>query len=99
MKSMAETQFVYDPVAPCLTAPHESRRSLDRLAGKVIGFIDNAKPNFNFLVDDLSELLVSQYGVASVIKHRKRSASQAATEAVMKELTEQCDAVITGSGD
>ena len=96
---MAETQFVYDPVAPCLAAPHGSRRSLDRLAGKVIGFIDNAKPNFNFLVDDLCELLVSKYGVASVIKRRKRSASQAATEAVLTELTEQCDAVITGSGD
>ena len=96
---MAGTQLVYDPVAPCLTAPQESRRSLDRLAGKVIGFIDNAKPNFNFLVDDLSELLVGRYGVAGVIKRRKRSASQAATEAVMKELTERCDAVITGSGD
>ena len=96
---MTETQLVYDPVAPCLTAPRASRRSLDRLAGKVIGFIDNSKPYFNFLVDDLSELLVSKYGVASVIKRRKRSASQAATEAVMKDLTEQCDAVITGSGD
>jgi hypothetical protein len=99
MKSMAETQFVYDPVAPCLGASYESRRSLDRLAGKVIGFIDNAKPNFNFLVDELSELLVSKYGVAGVIKRRKRSASQGAAEAVIKELTEQCDAVITGSGD
>jgi len=96
---MAETQLVYDPVAPCLTVPQESRRSLDSLTGKVIGFIDNSKPNFNFLVDDLAELLVAKYGVAGVIKRRKRSASQGAVEAVMKELTEQCDAVITGSGD
>ncbi len=96
---MTGTQSVYDPVAPCLTARHEAPRSLERLAGKVIGFIDNSKPNFNFLVDDLSELLVSKYGVASVIKRRKRSASQGATEAVMQELTERCDAVITGSGD
>ena len=96
---MAETQLVYDPVAPCLTAPQESRRALDSLAGKVIGFIDNSKPNFNFLVDDLSELLVAKYGVARVVKRRKRSASQGAAEAVMKELTTECDAVITGSGD
>ena len=96
---MAETQWVYDPVAPCLTAPQQSRRALDRLAGKTIGFIDNSKPNFSFLADDLSELLVSKYGVASVVKRRKRSASQGATEAVMNELVEQCDAVITGSGD
>ncbi len=96
---MAETQLVYDPIAPCLTAPHAAHRSLDSLAGKVIGFIDNSKPNFNLLVDDLSELMVGKYGVAGVIKRRKRSASQGAAEAVMKELTEQCDAVITGSGD
>lgn len=96
---MAETRLVYDPVAPCLTAPQASRRALDQLAGKVIGFIDNSKPNFSFLADDLSELLVSKYGVASVVKRRKRSASQGATEAVMNELIEQCDAVITGSGD
>jgi hypothetical protein len=93
------TQLVYDPVAPCLTAAHESRRSLDRLEGKVIGFIDNAKPNFNLLADDLSELLVGQYGVARVVRQRKRSASQGLAEAAMNALAEECDAVITGSGD
>jgi hypothetical protein len=93
------TQLVYDPVAPCLTAPHESRRSLDRLEGKVIGFIDNAKPNFNLLADDLSELLVGRYGVARVVRQRKRSASQGLAEAAMNALAEECDAVITGSGD
>ena len=93
------TQLVYDPVAPCLTAPHESRRSLDRLEGKVIGFIDNAKPNFNLLADDLSELLVGKYGVARVVRQRKRSASQGLAEAAMNALAEECDAVITGSGD
>ena len=96
---MAETQLVYDPVAPCLTTAQASRYALDQLAGKVIGFIDNSKPNFSFLADDLSDLLVSKYRVASVVKRRKRSASQGATEAVMNELVEQCDAVITGSGD
>ena len=93
------TQLVYDPVAPCLTAPHASRRALDRLEGKVIGFIDNAKPNFNLLADDLSELLVGKYGVARVVRQRKRSASQGLAEAAMNELAEACDAVITGSGD
>lgn len=96
---MTTTQLVYDPVAPCLTAAHDSRRSLDGLAGKVIGFIDNAKPNFDLLADDLSELLVGQYGVARVVRQRKRSASQGLAEAAMNELVEQCDAVITGSGD
>lgn len=90
---------VFDPVAPCHNEPQQLRQSIDGLAGKVIGFIDNAKPNFNYLVDELAELLVSKYGVASVVKRRKRSASMAAPEAVIKELAGRCDAVITGSGD
>lgn len=96
---MAETMLVYDPVAPCHNKPQQSRRALDDLAGKTIGFIDNSKPNFHLLVDDLAELLTSQYGVAQVIRRRKPSASQPAAEAIMKELIEECDAVITGSGD
>ena len=90
---------VYDPVAPCLVQPQQTQHSLDALAGKVIGFIDNSKPNFNHLVDDLSQLLVEKHGARSVIKRRKRSASEGAPEAVMHELVEQCDAIVTGSGD
>jgi hypothetical protein len=96
---MSESVLVYDPVAPCLTQPQQSRQSLDALTGKVIGFIDNSKPNFNYLVDDVSQLLIEKHGVNSVVKRRKRSASQGATEAVMTELVEQCDAIVTGSGD
>ena len=96
---MAATIQVYDPVAPCLTQPQQSTPALQGLQGKVIGFIDNAKPNFQYLVDDLAQLLVEKHGVAGVVKRRKRSASEGAPDAVMNELVEQCDAVITGSGD
>ena len=96
---MSSSMLVYEPVAPCLTPPRQSRQPLDRLTGKVIGFIDNSKPNFNFLVEDLAQILIEKHGVKSVIKRRKRSASQGAPEAVMNELVEQADAIITGSGD
>ncbi len=90
---------IYDPVAPDYSGPQQLRQSLDGLAGKVVGFIDNAKPNFNLLVDDLAELLVGKYGVERVVKRRKRGASEPLPDAVMQELADQCDAVITGSGD
>ena len=76
-----------------------NRKALDRLNGKVIGFIDNAKPNFNYLVDDLAEQLVSKYGAAAVIKRRKVRAGIPVPQPIMQELSQQCDAVITGSGD
>ena len=44
---MTTGRQVYDPVAPEYSGPQQLRQSLDGLAGKVVGFIDNAKPNFN----------------------------------------------------
>ncbi len=96
---MPHSVLVYDPIAPCLTQPQKSRHAIDKLAGKTIGFIDNSKPNFNHLVEDLSKLLLEKYGVKAVVKQRKRSASQGLSEAAMNALVAQTDAIITGSGD
>ena len=91
---------ILDPIAPAATAAGEHKfRPLNTLKGKVIGFIDNSKPNFNFLVDDLAELLIAKHGVAAVIKHRKLSASRPAPEKAIADIQQQCDLVITGSGD
>lgn len=96
---MARSTRVYDPTAPCHNAPRSRRDRLHSFAGKTVGFIDNTKPNFSHLVDDLAELLASKHGVRTVIKRRKRMSSQPASEAVIEELSERCDVVITGSGD
>ncbi len=90
--------LVFEPIAPQYGGAQELRKTLDGLAGKVVGFIDNSKLNFNHLVDDLGELLVRDYGVAKVLKHRKRG-QVPVSEAVLKEFADTCDAVITGSGD
>jgi hypothetical protein len=94
--------MLYDPTAPrreAEDAPGTAKAALAGLAGKVVGFIDNAKPNFGLLADDLGELLVSKYGVARVVKRRKPSASVPAKPEVIAELSGECDVVITGSGD
>ena len=90
---------LFDPTAPRQESGREAQRTLSGLKGAVVGFIDNAKPNFNHLVDDLAELLVARYGVARVVKRRKRSASVPAPADAIDELTRECDLVITGSGD
>ena len=94
-----EMVLLYDPTAPSRTEAGEATERLVSLSGKVVGFIDNAKPNFNHLVDDLADLLVSNYGVKRIIKRRKASASVPAPEEVVRELADECDLVITGSGD
>lgn len=96
---MTANAIIFDPTAPTRNAPRPLRRSLQGLEGKVVGFIDNAKPNFHFLVDDLAELLIGRYGVALVIKHRKRTASTPAPDDIIADVAKKCDLVITGSGD
>ena len=96
---MPATIHVYDPAAPAGDGPRLARRTLDSLRGKTVGFIDNAKPNFNFLVDDLAAELTTKHGVKAVIKRRKRGASIPADESMIREIADACDLVITGSGD
>ncbi len=90
---------IYDPTAPAGDLPQLARRTLDGLRGKTIGFIDNAKPNFNFLVEDLTAELTAKHDVKAVITRRKRGASIPADESMIREIAERCDIVITGSGD
>ncbi len=96
-----QTLTLFDPTAPLASeaVPAVSQTALRGLAGATVGFIDNAKPNFNHLADDLAELLQSRYGVAKVIKRRKSSASIPADPAVIAALSLECDVVIAGSGD
>ena len=91
--------LLYDPTAMRRPEPEKAGLTVATLSGKVVGFIDNAKPNFNHLVDDLADLLVAEYGVKQVIKRRKRSASVPAPDEIVRELADQCDVVIAGSGD
>jgi len=97
---MNQTLVILDPKAPSGTASRQySWQPLDGLKGKVVGFIDNSKPNFNYLVDDLARLLEEKYGVASVVRHRKLAASIPAPETILADVKERCDLVVTGSGD
>jgi hypothetical protein len=76
-----------------------SATGVESLSGKIVGFIDNTKPNFNHLVDDLADILLAKYGVKKVLKRGKRVQSVPASDAVYAELQAQADIVITGSGD
>ena len=91
--------LIYNPLATRHPAAQKLRSRLDSLRGKVIGFIDNSKPNFNHLVDDLANVLNARYGVAAVVKRSKRTSMRPAPDAVLRELLDHCDVVIAGSGD
>jgi hypothetical protein len=93
-------QRVLDPVAPAgADKSGPTFRPLDTLAGKVVGFIDNSKPNFDHLVADLTKILVEKHCVKSVVTHRKLAAAMPASDAMLEDVRQRCDLVIAGCGD
>ena len=69
------------------------------LRGKVIGLLDNSKPNADKLAARFAELLIEKYGVANVITRRKLTAQQGAPKQFLDELAAQADIVLSGLGD
>ena len=96
---MSHEPLVLDPGAPAVQALDTATRTLEGVRGKVVAFIDNTKPNFDLLADDMAELLVKEHGAARIVRHRKRAPSDGASAAMLKEIEDDCDLVIAGSGD
>ena len=69
------------------------------LRGKVVGLLDNSKPNADRLEERFEELLRLRFGVAGVMKRRKMTAQQGAPKQVLDELAGQADFIISGLGD
>jgi len=69
------------------------------LRGKVVGLLDNSKPNADKLEERLAELLKERFGVADVITRRKITAQQGAPKEYLDELAAQADFVLSGLGD
>ena len=69
------------------------------LHGKMVGLLDNSKPNADKLAERFAELLKEKYGVAGVITRRKLTAQQGAPKEYLDELAAQADFVLSGLGD
>ena len=72
--------------------------ALTGLAGTLIGLLDNSKIRVDRFCDFVEEILRAEYGVADVVRRRKRNASAPAPEEIMGDLL-ACDAVISAVGD
>jgi hypothetical protein len=69
------------------------------LRGATVGLLANTKKNADIFLDEVGRLLVEQYGAASVLARKKLNFAQPVSEGLLKELTTECDVVITGIGD
>ena len=69
------------------------------LSGKVVGLLDNSKPNADKLEDRFAELLRTRLDVAKVVRRRKITAQQGAPAEYLDELAAQADFILSGLGD
>ena len=84
-----------DPVpADAVVAPRP-----DTLDGTVLGLLSNNKVNADELLVMVHDVLADRYEFSGVVSRNKGNASRPCPDEIIEELSEQCDVVITASGD
>ncbi|MDH3602296.1 MAG: hypothetical protein OEU26_22000 [Candidatus Tectomicrobia bacterium] len=71
---------------------------LSSLEGKVLGLLDNSKEKADVFLTTLADRLRKQCKIETVMMRRKPTYSRVATPAIIAELSESCDCVITAMG-
>ena len=98
-----KTIEVLNPTAKATTAELEIAPRLDDLNGKVIGFLDNDKPNFGIFLSRVEELLCQNFKFAEIVHIRKRVVGSGAGLPLpanhMEKLIAKCDVVVNGMCD
>jgi hypothetical protein len=69
------------------------------LDGTVLGLLANGKHNADELLDLVREILADRFEFSDVLVRNKGNASRPCPQDLLDELAEQCDVVITSSGD
>jgi hypothetical protein len=94
---MAKLKFL-DPRGSVKPEERPLAPGLDSLQGKVIGIIDNGQSNSTSMFHELSEFIKEKFSAAEVLFKTKPTHMQGAPKAMMEEIVNRCDAVITGLG-
>ena len=87
------------PEAPPPAAKATGKQRDLKLDGIRLGLLDNSKGNADHLLKFIVEGVKAQIKVASVVSLRKPSPSVPADKAVLDELAEKTDCVISAMGD
>jgi hypothetical protein len=80
-----------------LKAPRAPRRK--DLAGATVGLLVNTKQNAAPFLDEVGRLLIERHGATGTVARTKVNFAAPAPEDLVKEMTANCDVIITGIGD
>lgn len=92
---------VYDPTVKIEKKTIEINRGIGNLNGKVIGLVDNGKPNYDIFLARLEELLCQRFNFSGVVHVRKGEKDTGAplNAADIEQLGKKCQVVINGICD
>ena len=71
----------------------------ETLDGAVVGLLANGKHNSPEILEMVQEILADRYDFEGVVFRNKGNASRPCPSDIMGDMAEQCDVVITASGD
>ena len=90
---------VLDPTVEPIPADAVVAPRPGTLDGKVVGLLANGKHNAQELLDLVQQLLADRFEFGGVVSRNKGNASRPCPADILDEMAEQCDVVITASGD
>ncbi|MDP6455424.1 MAG: hypothetical protein QF898_19250 [SAR202 cluster bacterium] len=90
---------VLDPTVEPIPAHAVVAQRPDTLDGKVIGLLANGKRNSVELLEAIKEAMADRYEFKAVVARNKGNASRPCPAPLAQEMAEECDIIITASGD
>ena len=90
---------VLDPTGRANPVPVEIAERVVDLKGKIIGFLDNGKPNADVMLARLRDLLSERFQLSETFTRLKSNTSSAADTWIMDEMVQKCHAVIISTAD
>ena len=95
----AKTIEVLNPTGRTASLDLAIAPRVDDLNGKILGLIDNGKPNFDIFLSRVEELLSQKFRFADVIYAKKALTGMALDKDKMEKLVADCDVVVSGMCD
>jgi len=90
---------VLDPTVEPIPADAIVAQRPTTLSGKTVGLLANGKRNSEELLEAVYEVLSDSFDFAGTVIRNKGNASRPCPAPLIEEMAEQCDVVITASGD
>ena len=99
MSDKTRTIQILDPSAEDVPEELGLSPNIPDLGGKVVGLLENRKYHADSFMQELQEVLLSEYGAKEVVYATKFTYSAPSPEETLNSLSAECDVVVHGIAD